>query len=76
MKQSATPNLMSIWSATGPIRSETDMPLPAELMSGIQLDLDAWYDVGDILDPALINLDMGPDFWGLPGSADVDQGQR
>ncbi|KXJ87867.1 fungal-specific transcription factor domain-domain-containing protein [Microdochium bolleyi] len=69
MNPSATPNLMSIWSAAGHMHSEWDMPLPADLMAGVQLDLDAWYDVGDIVDPALMNFEMGSDFLdsqGLP----------
>ncbi|KAF5709071.1 cutinase transcription factor 1 beta [Fusarium mundagurra] len=42
MNPSATPNLMNIWSAAGYMHSERDIPLPADLMAGIQLDLDAW----------------------------------
>ena len=69
MNPSAAPDLMSIWSAAGHMHSEGDIPLPADLMAGVQLDLDAWYDVGGILDPALMNFEMGPDFMdsqGLP----------
>lgn len=62
MNPSAAPDLMSIWSAAGHMHSEGDIPLPADLMAGVQLDLEAWYDVGDILDPALMNFDIGPDF--------------
>ncbi|KAF5578820.1 cutinase transcription factor 1 beta [Fusarium subglutinans] len=62
MTSSATPNLMSIWSAAGNIHSERDIPLPADLMAGIQLDLDAWYNIGDIIDPALMNFETGLDF--------------
>ncbi|CEI63563.1 hypothetical protein FVEN_g6694 [Fusarium venenatum] len=62
MNPSATPNLMNIWSAAGYMHSERDIPLPADLMAGIQLDLDAWYNIGDIVDPALMNFDIGLDF--------------
>ena len=62
MNPSATPNLMSIWSAAGHMHSERDIPLPVDLMASVQLDLDAWYDVEDIVDPALMIFEMGPDF--------------
>jgi len=62
MHPSAAPDLMSLWSAAGHMHSERDIPLPADLMAGVQLDLDAWYDLENIVDPALMNFDMGSDF--------------
>lgn len=60
---SAAPNMTSIWSGAAHLQSETIMPLPADLMAGIQLDLDAWYDVGGFVDPSLMDFEMGPNFW-------------
>jgi hypothetical protein len=61
------PNSMSIWSAGGHLHSERDMPLPADLMAGVQLDLDAWHDMGDMVDPAMMNFGMWPDFLDCQG---------
>ena len=66
---SVTPNLMSIWSAAGHMHFERDMPLPEDLMAGVQLDLDAWYDMGGLGDPAMMSFEMQSDFLdsqGLP----------
>jgi hypothetical protein len=56
------PLLMNTRSAGGNHISERNTPLPTDGMSGSQFDTDGWYEIGDILDPALMNFELAQDF--------------